>query len=101
MTKAKADAPLMTDEEAAEVTRRLAIYNQGKLAEQQKAEEDRRAAREALMGPVRDLVGSAAFTEVMERVAEILPDYADVAPINGQLRGLAEIMPQLKDWAAK
>jgi hypothetical protein len=67
-------------------------------ADRRKAAEEQ-ALREAYMEPVRSLVSSAAWTEVLEGLQSIADQYEGTADLSVHVNALAEIMPRLETIA--
>lgn len=95
----------MTEKEASETRVRLAEYDSTKRAQesQVRAEQDAaaQAARDAKLAPLRAIVDQDAFSAIANDLRDLVPAFIGEEPLFPMIKALADVMPQLKDWAAK
>ncbi|CAN5319253.1 hypothetical protein BH11PSE5_BH11PSE5_20880 [soil metagenome] len=95
----------MTEKEASETRIRLAEYDNLKRAEEDQARADEEAAaqeaRNAKLAPLRAIVDQDAFSAIANDLRDLVPAFIGDEPLFPMIKALADVMPQLKDWAAK
>lgn len=100
-----ADETTLTPEQAEQLRVQLAAYDQERQAEQaaaQAAEQAAaRAARDEKLAPLRAVVDNEAFDQIATDLKALVPQFVGDDPLFAMIKGLSDIMPQLKEWAAK
>lgn len=95
----------MTEKEASETRVRLAEYDSAKHAEEARAraeaEVSAQAERNAKLAPLRAVVDQDAFSAIANDLRDLVPAFIGDEPLFPMIKALADVMPQLKDWAAK